>query len=382
MKRGESGTWEASIAGGENVRAFLPHPLPPAPPLEFSSALREKWDTAHLTLGRLDSVTTLLPNAHLFLYSYVRKEAVLSSQIEGTQSSLADLMLYENDAAPGVPLDDVEEVSCYVRALNFGLGRVREGWPVSYPFVLELHRELLSSGRGAKYSPGEFRRTQNWVGGAKASEATYIPPPPQRVADCWSDLEKFWNDVPTRHAPLLKAALAHVQFETIHPFLDGNGRLGRLLIALTLVRENLLAEPLLYLSLYLKAHRARYYELLQSVRENGDWEEWLEFFADAVISTGAESVQTARALNDLIAEDASRLRTIGRAAGSALRVQQALARRPLSSAGDLKIETGLSLPTVHSALRTLENAAIVQELTGGQRGQLFVYREYLNILNR
>lgn len=386
MERGETGRYEASVCNGQTCRAFVPDALPPAPPLQLDGDLRERWDAAHLALGRLDSVTMLMHDPQLFLYAAIRKEAVLSSGIEGTQSSLSDLLLYENDAAPGVPLNDVREVLCYVQALTTGLARIREGWPISTPLLWELHATLLREGRGANAAPGEFRRVQNWISGRNGF--AFVPPPPQAVPQCWSDLEKFFNDVatradvPTRHAPLLKAALGHVQFETIHPFHDGNGRLGRLLIPLILLRENLVSEPMLYLSLHFKTHRDEYYELLQNVRETGDWERWLAFFADAVISTANGATQTIRELHALIERDATRLRELGRLAGSAQRILRALARRPISSAATLRVETDLSAPTVQKLISELRKAGLVHELTGQKRGRVYVYSEYLNVLNR
>jgi Fic family protein len=382
MKRGETGVWEPSVGAGEACLAFIPQSLPPQPPIDMSEALREKWDAAHVALGRLDSIATLLTDRDLFLYSYVRQEAVLSSQIEGTQSSLTDLLIYESHALPGSPLDDVQEVSCYVNALYKGIERVREGWPIATPLVLELHAALLHHGRGASKAPGEWRRTQNWLGGHSPSTAVFVPPPPQRVLDCWSGLEKFINNVPMRTAPLLRTALVHVQFETIHPFLDGNSRLGRLLIPLMLMKEGLLSEPLLYLSLYFKKHRDAYYDLLQSVRETGDWEAWLDFFADAVVQTATQAVATVRALHELVQADSARVRELGRISGSALPVLLCLARRPIANASQVQQETKLSLPTVNNALRALQKASIVGELTGAQRGRLFVYNAYLDTLVR
>ena len=305
------------------MRAFVPAPLPPDPPISWSAELREAFDRALLALGRLDSVSSLLPDTHLFLYTYVRKEAVLSSQIEGTQSSLSDLLLYELQEAPGVPLDDVAEVSSYVAALEHGLQRVRGGFPISNRLLCEVHGVLLSKGRGADKQPGEFRRSQNWIGGTRPGNASFVPPPPQRVADCMAELERFIHDQPERTSSLLKAALAHVQFETIHPFLDGNGRVGRLLITLLLCVEGILREPLLYLSLYLKEHRQQYYELLDVVRRDGDWERWLAFFAEAVAHTATGAVETARELAELFRKDREKLAELGRSANSAIRVHYA-----------------------------------------------------------
>ena len=381
MRRGPTGQLVTlSAVGGEVVRAFVPAPLPPQPPVAPDPALREALDTALVALGRLDSVAALLPDTQLFLYSYVRREAVLSSQIEGTQSSLSDLLLFELDEAPGVPLDDVAEVSSYVAALEHGLARLREGFPLSNRLIREIHGVLLSKGRGAEKQPGEFRRSQNWIGGTRPGTAAFVPPPPDRVADCMGDLEKFLHDQTERTPTLVKAALAHVQFETIHPFLDGNGRVGRLLIALILCVEGVLQQPLLYLSLYLKEHRQQYYELLDMVRREGDWERWLLFFAEAVKTTAAGAVETARALSDLFRTDRERIGSLGRGAGSALRVHHELQRRPLATVGWLCGATNLTAPTVGKTLEALVKLGVVREVTGRKRGRVFVYSRYLALL--
>ena len=384
MKRGPSGNFLRIDTGGEVVRPFLPQPLPPAPPLQEQGSLREELDAALLALGRLDSVTTLLPDTSLFLYMYVRKEAVLSSQIEGTQSSLSDLLLFELDEIPGVPIDDVREVSNYVAALNHGLKRVRQdGFPLSNRLLREVHGVLLAKGRGSEKTPGEFRTSQNWIGGQRPGRATFVPPPPEHVAQLMSDLEKFLHDEPVRTPSLLKAGLAHVQFETIHPFLDGNGRLGRLLITLLLCTEGILREPLLYLSLYFKKNREAYYDLLQRVRLEGDWEEWLSFFARGVRETAEQSVSTARRIAELFTADRERIRKLGRIAGSALLVHHALQEQPVLSIARAAEKTRLSPPTVSSVLRALgpDGAGILEELTGRRRNRLFGYEAYLEILN-
>lgn len=382
MKRGVTGLHEPSVAAGEACLAFVPSPLPPDPPLLIDAALQERLDEAHLALGRLDSVSMLLPETSVFLYSYVRKEAVMSSQIEGTQSSLSDLMLYEAEGAPGVPVDDVREVSCYVAALEHGLALLRGGLPVCGRLMNEMHERLMTHGRGIGRAPGEVRRTQNWIGGASPSRAAFVPPPPQRVAGCLSELEKFLNDQPVRHSALIKAALAHVQFETIHPYLDGNGRLGRLLIPLILVHEGVLREPLLYLSLYLKTHRSNYYELLQRVREQGDWEEWLWFFATAVRFAATQAVKTASALNALGEADRDRIRGIGRIAPSALQVHQALFARPVTTIPAIGAVTGQSPHTISKTLDAMIALGLVRELTGMKRNRIYEYTAYLSLLNR
>lgn len=382
MNRGVTGKFEPSVAHGMACHGFVPERLPPVPALEWTAALQEKLDQAHLALGRLDSLTTLLPDAAMFLYSYVRKEAVLSSQIEGTQSSLADLLMFEEDAAPGVPLDDAREVSCYVAALDHGVARLAGGFPLSSRLICELHEHLMQSGRGAGKSPGEYRRIQNWVGGPSPNAASLVPPPPQFIAPCITDLENFLNDVPTRHAPLVKAALSHVQFETIHPFLDGNGRVGRLLIPLVLLSEKVLQQPLLYLSLFFKVHRSRYYELLTRVRTHGDWEAWLEFFLDAVQLCAAQAVDTARQINHLVSQDRLRVAALGRTAPSSTLVFETLTKRPVRSVTSICAETGQSPVTVNTALLRLEGIGMVREMTGKRRNRVFGYSAYLDTLNR
>lgn len=381
-KRGPTGHYRTtSIVGGERVRAFVPEPLPPNPPLAIDGELRDRLDAALLALGRLDSVTTLLPDTRLFLYMYVRKEAVLSSQIEGTQSSLSDLLLFEAEESPGVPLGDVMEVSNYVRAMEHGLRRVREGVPLSNRLIREIHGILLESGRGADRQPGEFRQSQNWIGGTRPGNAIFVPPPADQVPECMGQLEKWLHDQPERTPTLLKAALAHVQFETIHPFLDGNGRVGRLLVTLLFCVEEVLVEPLLYLSLYLKQHRNEYYELLTRVREAGEWERWVGFFADGVRDAATGAVTTVRRLVTLSRDDRERISTLGRGAGSALRIHHALQERPIASAAQLVDRTGITLPAVLKALGALRSLGIVGELTGRKRNRVFSYVPYLQILS-
>jgi len=382
VNRGPTGELRLGpLLGGEVVRAFVPKPLPPDPPLVINADLREEMDRALLALGRLDSMSSLLPDTSLLLFTYVRKEAVLSSQIEGTQSSLSDLLLFEIDEAPGVPFDDVNEVSSYVRALELGVRRVREGFPISGRLFREIHAELMSRGRGSEKQPGEFRTSQNWIGGSRPGNAMFVPPPPELVAECMGALEHFLHDKDERTSALTKAALAHVQFETIHPFLDGNGRLGRLLTTLLLVTEGVLREPLLYLSLYLKAHRDTYYELLQRVRTDGDWEAWIEFFVRGVRLTADGAVATGQALTKLFREDHERIQALGRAAGSALQVHHELQIHPMQTVATAAQRTGLSVPTVTSVMKSLEEAGIVRELTGKQRRRSFGYARYLEILN-
>jgi Fic family protein len=382
MKRKIQGKHMSISTAGEKAKAFVPAPLPPSPPINWTAELRSRFDQALLALGRLDSVSTLLPDTSLFLYMYVRKEAVLSSMIEGTRSSLSDLLLFELDQEPGVPLDDVREVSNYVAALDYGLRRMQEGMPLSLRLLREIHGILLSKGRGGNQTPGEFRRSQNWIGGTRPGNAVFVPPPAQEVVACMGKLELFLHDQPEPTPALLKAALSHVQFETIHPFLDGNGRLGRLLITLLLCDQKVLQQPMLYLSLYFKAHREYYYKLLNDVRINGDWEVWLDFFAEAVIATATQAVETAQQLLDLSNQDRNKIDGLGRAAASTLQVHRALMQHPIASSGSLVDETGLTPATVNKALGHLEQLGIVQELTAQKRNRLFSYAEYIDIMNR
>jgi len=338
-------------------------------------------EQALLALGRLDSITTLLPDPDLFLYSYVRKEAILSSQIEGTQSSLSDLLLFEMKEAPGAPLDDVREVSNYVAAMEHGLKRLRGGFPLSNRLLREIHGILLSHGRGSDKTPGEFRRSQNWVGGSRPGKALFVPPPHQQVEECMAALEKFLHDDKPALPVLVKAGMAHVQFETIHPFLDGNGRVGRLLITFLLCHAGVLQEPTLYLSLYFKERRDEYYRLLEEVRRTGDWEEWLAFFLEGVHQTADGAVATARRLVEIFQKDRSRIEKRGRAAGSALRVHDVLKERPLIGLQEVSRRARLSFPTSTSGMKILINLGIARELTGKRRNRIFGYDRYLKILS-
>lgn len=381
MKRAATGTYETTSAGGESVRAFVPKPLPPEPELALDGSVRDALDRALLALGRLDGVSSLLPDVHLLLYSYVRKEAVLSSQIEGTQSTLSDLLLFELEEAPGVPLNDVTEVSNYVRAMEHGLRRIRGGFPLSNRLLREIHEILLSRGSGAGKAPGEFRRSQNWIGGTRLGNARFVPPPPHRVEEAMGELERFLHDQPARISPVLKAALAHVQFETIHPFLDGNGRVGRLLVTLLLCAEGVLREPMLYLSLYLKQHRSHYYELLDVVRHEGDWETWVSFFAEGVAEMAESAVASARRLHGITERDGDRVQRLGRRAGSAATVLQTLQRTPVSTIPRLAKRTKLTVPTIAKALDVLQELGIVRETTGKQRHRIYSYDGYMRILS-
>ncbi len=383
MSRQTTGHYVPGSLAGSRYRAFIPDPLPPRPPLDFTMAeLLSRKERADQALGRLDGITLMLPDPELFLYQYVRKEALLSSQIEGTQSSLSDLLLFEMDAAPGVPIDDVEEVSNYVAALNHGLRRMRQDdFPLSLRLIREMHALLLQGGRGASRQPGQFRKGQVWVGGASPALAHFVPPPPDALPAALSAFEKFLHMPPGQMPSLVKAALAHVQFETLHPFSDGNGRLGRLLITLILCNEGVLREPSLYLSLYFKRRRADYYERLNAVRVKGDWEGWLGFFLDGVAETAQQAVDTAQRLLSLLARDRARIAALGQRAGNVGLVFEQFARRVVLTVPQIAPHLALSAPTIRAAVRTLEALEIVNELTGQQRHRVFAYQAYLDILS-
>jgi Fic family protein len=366
---------------GETVRAYLPPPLPPVPPLDTASFLT-LYDRARGAVGQLDSVTTILPSTPLFLFMYVRKEALLSSQIEGTQSSLSDLLLFENNEVAQVPIDDVAEVSNYVAAVDHGMRRLRSGFPLSLRLLREMHEILLKSGRGAAKQPGEFRRSQNWIGGTRPGNALFVPPPPERLMECLDPFETFLHRDDPMLPPLIRAGLAHVQFETIHPFLDGNGRLGRLIVTLMLCEAGVLREPILYLSLFLKSRRQDYYQLLQDVRFNGAWEAWIEFFLTGVAETAEQAADTAREVMSLFDHDRATIARLGRAAPSALRVQEFLQKRPLVTIGAVANELKISVPTVTKTLNLMADAGIVREITGRQRGRVFEYPKYLRLLDK
>lgn len=381
MKRGKIGHYEITSTVGEQVRAFVPAPLPPNPPLVLDGSLQQALESAVLAIGRLDGVSALLPDPKLFLFTYVRKEAVLSSQIEGTQSSLSDLLLFELEEAPGVPLDDVVEVSNYVAALEHGLNRLAEDFPLSNRLIREIHGVLLSRGRGSAKAPGEFRRSQNWIGGSRPGNAVFVPPPHTAVPDCMAALERFLHAKEDGVPILLRAGLAHLQFETIHPFLDGNGRVGRLLITLLLCQAGVLRAPLLYLSLYLKQNRATYYDLLNYVRQTGDWEEWLAFFLEGVQVTATGAVSAAQRIARMFRDDRDQIETTGRRAGSLLRLHEVLKARPIISLSEVCNRATLSFPAASSAMKLLVKRGIAREITGKRRNRLFVYDQYLSILN-
>lgn len=370
--------WLVTEVGGETVRAFVPADLPPAPSLDMTR-LYLPLEEASAALGRLDGIATVLPGTPLFIYMYVRKEALLSAQIEGTQSSLSDLLAHEDQDLPGAPLDDVVEVSNYVGAMEFGLKRM-ESLPLSLRLIREIHEQLMSSGRGSLLEPGSFRTSQNWIGGTRPGNAVYAPPPPDQMQRSLNNLELFLHEQESGLPLLIRAGLAHVQFESIHPFLDGNGRLGRLLITLLLCSRGALSQPLLYLSLYLKTHRERYYELLQHVRTTGDWESWLDFFLTGVRDTSTQAAGAAREIIELFENDRRNIATLGRKAASQLRVHELLQSKPSVSVGAAARALELTEPTIRTALDRLEALGIVLEATGKKRGKRYTYARYLDIL--
>ena len=378
-RRTRIGRYVETAAGGEVVRAYVPTPLPPVPPIHIPELL-SRLSAADQAVGRLDGISVLLPDKNLFLYMYVRKEAVLSSQIEGTQSTLDDLLRFEALAAQGMPIDDVREVSNYVGAMMHGLDRLAT-LPLSLRLIREMHERLLQGGRGQTKEPGKFRRSQNWIGGTRPGNATFVPPPPQEVMPSLGDLEKFIHDESSNLPPIVKAGLIHVQFETIHPFLDGNGRLGRLLITLYLCSQKVLQQPLLYLSLYFKKRRADYYRLLQEVREHGAWEAWLDFFLEGVANTANEAFNAATRIHELMRRDRERIGATSDRASSVLRVHEVLQTSPFLTAAKAGERTGLTKPTINAVFEELQRLNIVTEITKKRRGRVYAYRDYLAILN-
>lgn len=382
MKRDRAGKYLETAAGGEVVRAFVPAPLPPQPAVAMDGELLKALAAASAALGRLDGAAHIFPDKLLLIYSYVRKEAVLSSQIEGTQSSLSDLLLSEFEEVPGVPRHDTLEVSNCVAALDHGIRRVREGFPLSNRLFWEIHEILLSSGRGSQMLPGQYRNSQNWIGGSRPGNARFVPPPHTEVPNCMADLERFLNEDDKSLPSLVRAGLAHVQFETIHPFLDGNGRVGRILITLLLCADGVLQEPLLYLSLYFKQNRETYYELLNRTRQDGDWETWLLFFLEGVVVIANKAFEAANQLNRLFREDRERISAAAKQrANSALRIHETLMERPLVSLPYACEKTNLTFRTAAKAMEALISLGIAEEVTGRARNRLFVYRNYVDTLN-
>ncbi len=382
MSTGEHGQLNVTRAGvfvnqPGDYRAFIPRPLPPRPPLDMDGELIRLLSDADRALGWLDGVTTISPNPDLFVGMYVRQEALVSSQIEGTQSTLEDVLQFEAGASESAPAD-VGEVINYVRALNFGLGRLAD-LPLSLRLIREIHAELLRGGRGAGRAPGEFRRSQNWIGpaGAGLQEAAFVPPPPHEMNQALHDLEKFLHDRPG-FPPLLQCGLAHAQFETIHPFLDGNGRVGRLLITFLLCERQVLRRPFLYLSVYLKRHRAEYYDRLMGIRLSGDWEGWLKFFLRGIEEVSREAAESAVSILALRDEHRRLIQNrLGSGSGNALRLFDHLFQNPLISPRDAEQFLGCAYATANTLLAVLEQLGILEEKTGRYRNRRFRYSPYL-----
>jgi Fic family protein len=373
-----AGSFVAQPAG---FKVFIPYALPPNPPIALDDDLQQRLSDADRALGRLHGSVETLPNPNLFVYMYVRKEAVLSSQIEGTQSSLQDLLAAEAHIAEGVP-QDVDEVVNYVRAMNLGLQRLQE-LPVSVRLIREIHRELMRGVRGQHLTPGELRRTQNWIGpaGSTIATATFVPPPPHEVAGLLGDLETFLHAHP--NVPLLiKIGLAHAQFESIHPFLDGNGRIGRLLITFLLCEKQALAKPVLYLSHYFKEHRQEYYDRLQGVRDSGDWEGWLRFFLRGVAQVSVEAAETARRILVLREEHRRQINDrLGRVASNGHRVLERLYDKPVVSVDDVRGITGTTFPAANDVVQRFVDLEILKEMTGRARNRRFLYAPYVALFN-
>ena len=371
---------QSPIIAGETYKAYIPKPLPPLPPLDLSY-LYPLLDKANTAIGRLDGMSMVLPDANLFLYMYIRKEAVLSSQIEGAQTSFSDFLLFENDENPQAQIDDLTEVSCYVNAMNYGLERL-EFFPLSLRLIREIHKILMNKTYDGEMLPGEFRSSQNWIGGSRLGNASFVPPPPEYLIETLDNFEKFLYQPNIKMPALVKAALAHAQFETILPFHDGNGRLGRLLITLILRHEGLLIRPLLYLSIYLKLNRQQYYDHLQSIPETGNWESWIEFFLTGVIETAEQGAKTIQAIVALFDEDRAKIRNSGRSTAAVLSIYNFLQDHPISSTTKIRDKCKLSLPTVLRSLITLEAIGITREITGKDRNKIFVYDRYFALLSQ
>jgi Fic family protein len=373
---GRSGNYVSQPTG---YRAFSPKPLPPDPPLQLGPELQRDLSNADRALGRLDGSVETLPHPNLFVYMYVRKEAVLSSQIEGTQSSLQDLLAAEAHLAEGVP-SDVDEVVNYVRAMNLGLERLPH-LPMSIRLIREIHHELMKGARGQHLTPGQLRQSQNWIGpaGSTIATATFVPPPPHDVPSLLGDVETFLHredDLPL----LIKIGLAHAQFETIHPFLDGNGRIGRLLITFLLCERQALKKPVLYLSHYFKQYRQEYYDLLQAVRDNGDWESWLSFFLKGVTAVSIEAAETAKKILVLREDHRARINDhLGRMAGSGHRVLEQLYEKPIVSVEDVRTITKTSFQAANTTVQRLVELGVLREMTGRARNRRFLYAPYVDL---
>lgn len=377
-----TGHYEQSAVAGETVRAFVPRPLPPSnPPLSLDGVAKDKLARAHHGLERLEIATDLVPSIDWFVYAFVRKEAVVSSQIEGTQATLIDLFAFEAEGLPESATEDVIEVCNYLDATSYARAQMREkrGLPLSMRLLNEAHRLLMQGARGSTKLPGEVRRSQNWIGGTRPGNARFVPPPPQLLGELLSDFERYIyadDGLPE----LVRAGLLHAQFETIHPYLDGNGRIGRLLVALLLEHWNLLSEPLLYLSLYIKHNREEYYRLLNAVRTEGDWEAWIAYFLDGVAAIADEAVDTARRLFALISADRKRVLSAKPSTVMALRLFEQLPNNPILTVARARALLGTTKPTATNAITALVNAGVLAETSGRKRNRTFHYSGYIDLL--
>ncbi|WP_413439331.1 Fic family protein [Sulfuriferula sp. GW1] len=378
-----TGTYAISTTLGESVRAFVPHPLPPADPVLAPTFFANLNRQAELALARLAGVSGLVPSVDWLLYSAIRKEALLTSQIEGTQATLTDL--FDEEAGFKVSnTDDVEEVTNYLRAFRWVQEQLRDpkGLPISVRLLSDAHRLLLDGARGAGKQPGELRRSQNWIGGTRPGNAVFVPPPPERVSELLADMERFIHDTATDLPPMIKVALIHAQFETIHPFLDGNGRIGRLLIAALFEHWGLLSEPLIYLSGYLKQHQAEYYRRLSAIRTDGDWESWVTFFLEGVASAAGDAEKNIIEVASLVAGDRRRLLQSSRAGPASYRLFEMLPMMPRLTIERVRQQLDTSFPTATAAVKVLEDLGIVTEITGQKKNRNYSYQAYVELLSR
>ena len=381
-KKNRIGKYKKGSTGGEYCLSYIPAMLPPNPPIQMDE-LYLLLDLANSALGRLEGISSILPDPVIFAYMYNRREALVSSQIEGTQSSFSDLLLFEDlqitTSSPSIQ-SDTSEVLCYIEAMVYGLDRIKT-LPLSLRLIREIHQKLMAKASG-NIQPGEFRTSQNWIGGPHLSNAFFVPPPPEDLMRCLDNFEKFLHDEEVKLPTLILAAIAHVQFETIHPFLDGNGRIGRLLITLILCVSGILKEPMLYISLYLKEHRDDYYNHLQSVRKTGDWEAWIKFFLIGVSTTANQAIETAQDIINLFAADRKKIEACDKFNTSILSVFAFLQKHPIVNTTMVKDNCSISLPTTLRALSALQELGIVKEFTGRKRHMLFIYKNYMDILSK
>ena len=378
-----TGTYAISTTLGESVRAFVPYALPPAAPALSASVFADCNRQAELALARLSGVSGLVPSVDWLLYSAIRKEALLTSQIEGTQATLTDL--FDEEAGFKVSnTDDVEEVTNYLRAFRWVQAQLRDpkGLPISVRLLCDAHRLLLDGARGAGKQPGELRRSQNWIGGTRPGNALFVPPPPERVAELLADMERFIHDTATDLPPLVKMALIHAQFETIHPFLDGNGRIGRLLITALFEYWGVLSEPLLYVSAYLKQHQAEYYRRLSAIRTDGDWESWVTFFLEGVASAAGDAEKTIIEVASLLAADRKRLLQSVKAGPTSYRLFEMLPVMPRFTIEHVRQQLGTSFPTATAAVKVLVDLGIAVEMTGQKKNRSYSYQTYVELLSR